>query len=265
VGRILLPLPPLEHLSTPPVCAFPCFKESSHWRDHLANILRREIVAQTFSSGLNRELATDYHGLVLKLFLTAAIEGELSGQSLGPVVWERIRAMTDALAAIMDATVNPPRQSDSDDRIGILLDAPDYSRWKALLATGQSLFGALPWWPEQSVDDLRTSLWTCNVKAPPLPQERLPVRPAIFTDAGHVYFYDGRGKKEIWCRCNHGPHGFFSIAAHAHADALSVELRVGGVQILADPGTYCYPGDPAWREYFRSTVGHNTLELMSQD
>lgn len=246
-------------------CAFPCFDESPRWRDRSARILRHEVVAQTFPSGLNRELATDYHGLVLELFLAAAIEGELSGKSLGPVVWERIRAMTDALAAIMDATGNPPRQGDGDDGIGILLDAPDYSRWKALLATGQRLFGALSWWPEQSVDDLRTYLWTCNVKTPPLPQERLPVRPAIFTDAGHVYLRDGHASGEIWCRCDHGPHGFLSIAAHAHADALSVELRVGGVQILADPGTYCYHGDPAWRAYFRSTVGHNTLELMSQD
>ena len=246
-------------------CAFPCFNESSRWRERSAGVLRHEVVAQTFPSGLNRELATDYHGLVMELFLTAAVEGELSGQSLGPIAWERIRAMTDALAAIMDATGNPPRQGDGDDGVGILLDAPDYNRWKALLSTGQRLFGALSWWPEQSVDDLRTFLWTCNVTTPPLPQGRPHVRPAIFRDAGHVYLRDGRGDKEIWCRCDHGPHGFLSIAAHAHADALSVELRVGGVQILADPGTYCYYGDPAWRAYFRSTIGHNTLELMSRD
>ena len=31
--------------------------------------------------------------------------------------------------------------------------------------------------------------------------------------------------------------------------------------MLADPGTYCYHGDPAWRSYFRSTIAHNTIEL----
>jgi hypothetical protein len=66
---------------------------------------------------------------------------------------------------------------------------------------------------------------------------------------------------EIWCRCDHGPHGFLSIAAHAHADALSIEVRHGGVDILADPGSYCYHGETEWRAYFRSTLGHNTLEL----
>ena len=51
-------------------------------------------------------------------------------------------------------------------------------------------------------------------------------------------------RDEIWCRCDGGPHGYLSIAAHAHADALSVEVRYGGVDILADPGTYCYHGEP---------------------
>ncbi len=42
---------------------------------------------------------------------------------------------------------------------------------------------------------------------------------------------------------------------------LSLEVRHDGVDILADPGTYCYHGEPAWREWFRSTAGHNTVEL----
>jgi len=48
-----------------------------------------------------------------------------------------------------------------------------------------------------------------------------------------------------------GELGFKSIAAHGHADALSVTLRVGGNDILIDPGTYDYFTYPAWRTYFR--------------
>ena len=42
-----------------------------------------------------------------------------------------------------------------------------------------------------------------------------------------------------------------------------LEVRHDGVDIFADPGTYCYHGEPAWREWFRSTAGHNTVELDS--
>jgi hypothetical protein len=71
--------------------------------------------------------------------------------------------------------------------------------------------------------------------------------------------------KELWCRGDVGPHGFTSIAAHAHADALSLEVRVDGVEVVADPGTYCYHGEARWRRYFRGTVAHSTLELDGRE
>ena len=37
------------------------------------------------------------------------------------------------------------------------------------------------------------------------------------------------------------------------------------MDILADPGTYCYHGEPEWRSYFRSTIGHNTVEIGGRD
>ena len=70
---------------------------------------------------------------------------------------------------------------------------------------------------------------------------------------------------EIWCRCDGGPQGFLSIAAHGHADALSIEVRHDGVDLLVDPGTYCYHGEPEWRSYFRSTRAHNTIEIDGED
>ncbi len=42
-------------------------------------------------------------------------------------------------------------------------------------------------------------------------------------------------------------------------------MRHAGVDLLVDPGTYCYLTDPLARRYFRSTVAHNTLEIGGQD
>ena len=98
-------------------------------------------------------------------------------------------------------------------------------------------------------------------------ESRPAQRPWRFADAGITLLRTSAdtGEHEIWCRCDGGPHGFLSIAAHAHADALSVEVRHAGVDILADPGTYCYHGERAWRSYFRSTLAHNTAELGGQN
>jgi hypothetical protein len=96
---------------------------------------------------------------------------------------------------------------------------------------------------------------------------RMATRQSHFPDAGLTILRtssDDRGT-DLWCRCDGGPHGFLSIAAHAHADALSLEVRSDGVELLADPGTYCYHGELEWRRYFRSTLAHNTLEIDGQD
>jgi hypothetical protein len=90
--------------------------------------------------------------------------------------------------------------------------------------------------------------------------------PRVFHDAGLCLLRTSpEDGPEIWCRCDGGPHGFLSIAAHAHADALSVEVRYDGVEVLVDPGTYCYHGEPRWRSYFRSTSAHNTVEVDGAD
>jgi hypothetical protein len=243
-------------------CAFPWFPESGAWRQAAADALRRELARQTFADGLNRELATEYHGFVLELGLAAALEGEAAGHPLDDQAWEVLARMTDALAAMVDVRLRPPRQGDADDGHGLLLDGPGYDRWASLLATGAALFGPAPWWPGAPAGDVRTALWT-RLANRPLPVAARPARrPSLFPDAGMALLRDETGRPdELWCRADHGPHGYLSIAAHAHADALAVELRVGGVELLADPGTYCYGAEPAWRAYFRSTLAHNTLEV----
>ena len=59
--------------------------------------------------------------------------------------------------------------------------------------------------------------------------------------------------------------GFGALAAHGHADALSIVLRVAGEDVLVDPGTYDYFTYPAWRAYYRSTPAHNTVTIDGVD
>ncbi|MGW4954689.1 alginate lyase family protein [Streptomyces parvulus] len=247
-------------------CAFGWFPASARLRDDALRSLERHLRGNTFLSGLNRELATEYHGLVLELGLAALAEADLAGVPVPPSVRLVLLRMTDALAAVVDDRLRPPRQGDADDGHGLIVDGGGTDRWASLLATGDALFGRLPWWPDVTATDVRTPLLAALVRPYPAGEAARVTRPASrpghFADAGLTVL---RGPDGIWCRCDGGPHGFLSIAAHAHADALSVEVRHDGVDVLADPGTYCYHGQPVWRRYFRSTLGHNTLELDGAD
>jgi Heparinase II/III-like protein/Heparinase II/III N-terminus len=246
-------------------CAFPWFPENERWRRDSARLLERELLRNTFPSGIGRELASDYQRFVAELGLLAAVEAEVAARPLSATVWRRLCAMIDSAAAVVDQRLRPPRQGDGDDGRALLLDAPEPASWASLLALGDALFGRLEWWPPVTADAASTIISSLVVTAHEI-QGRPVARPSRFADAGMTMLRtSGDDGPEIWCRCDGGPHGYLSIAAHAHADALSVELRYGGVDILADPGTYCYHGEPAWRSYFRSTIAHNTIELGGQD
>ena len=247
--------------------AFPWFPESRRWRGRALRSLDVALQRNTFGSGLNRELATEYHGLVMELALAAAAEAHAAGAPVPASIWEVLARKADALAAIVDETVRPPRQGDADDGQGLVVDGDATNRWGSLLATGEALFGRPPWWPPCAYGDVRTVALAALAGPHPPVGPRPATRPAELADAGMTILRApaADGHPEIWCRCDGGPHGFLSIAAHAHADALSVEVRHGGVDVLADPGTYCYHGEPQWRRYFRSTLGHNTLELDGTD
>lgn len=253
--------------------AFPWFPQSGRWHRAAAAELELEAARQVFPDGLSREQASEYHGFVLELLMVAAVEGQFAGRPFSADFHETIAHMADAWAALLDVQGRAPRQGDTDDAQVLVLDPVDRERRPAsLLAAAEGLVDGCPWWPPAR-PDLRSRLFAALAgdrgAARPLaqpPVARPTTRPHLFPDAGLAVLRDLEPRAdELWCRCDHGPHGYLSIAAHAHADALSIELRHGGVDILADPGTYCYLTEPVLRRYFRSTLGHNTLEIGGQD
>ena len=244
--------------------AFPWFEESAAWADESASRLQQELANNTFPSGVNRELAFDYHGLVAELGLTAAAEADRAGRPFPDATWRSLIRMLDVAAASLDCRLRAPRQGDSDEGRALVIASPESNRWEALLAVGQALFGAPEWWPPAQ-PGVASTLLSALAWRRPVP-DRPARRPWHFKDAGITIFRSESGDgPEVWCRCDSGPHGFLSIAAHAHADALSIEVRHDGTDILSDPGTYCYSSDPPFRHYFRSTIGHNTLEVLGRD
>ena len=59
----------------------------------------------------------------------------------------------------------------------------------------------------------------------------------------------------------HSNLGLETLFGHGHADALSVLLWWGHVPVLIDLGSGQYNGDQGVRNYFRSTIAHNTVEV----
>ena len=242
---------------------FDLFAESPGWAEEAARVLEQELRSNTFPSGVNREMAFEYHGFVAELTMVAAAEASWAGHPLSDDLWDQLYRMIDVVAATVDVKVRAPRYGDGDNGRALVLDPPTAEHWSGLLAIGEALYDAPAWWPR--VEPTMTST-VLAFMADRRPTADPRSRPSHYEDAGLTLLRSAPSDgEEIWCRCDAGPHGFLSIAAHAHADALAVEVRCNGVDVLADPGTYCYHGEPQWRSYFRSTLAHNTVEVGGND
>ena len=127
-------------------CGLPWFEESDRWRVDAAALLEAELRRNTFATGINRELASEYHAFVAMLGLVAAVECDAARAPLHESTWHVLCAMVDAAAATVDESLRPPRQGDGDDarRAG---DGRRHRGWSSFLAVGGA-FLPLPWWPD---------------------------------------------------------------------------------------------------------------------
>jgi hypothetical protein len=82
----------------------------------------------------------------------------------------------------------------------------------------------------------------------------------LFPDVGIAVMVSGQNVAIV----DAGPFGPGG-AGHSHADTLSIVVRSGDDEILIDPGTYTYVGDPKWRDWFRGTAAHNTVRIDGLD
>lgn len=240
---------------------FPLFDESTSWADDARQRLVSEFDQQTLPDGHNCELASDYHLLVTELLILPSLLMTHEGSSSATAVQSTMSRALDALASVVDTRLQPPRFSDSDDAFGLLLDPPSATdRVADLLDFGTWFIGGTEWWPQASTAWVRSDVLR-QLFPSPLAVSRTTNRTETFRDAGLSVLRSTDGPDELITYFDHGALGYLSTAAHGHADALSIDVRHNGIEVLGDPGTYCYHGEREWRDYFRSTMAHNTVTL----
>ncbi len=67
--------------------------------------------------------------------------------------------------------------------------------------------------------------------------------------------------RRLACHVSCGPNGQEGVGGHAHNDKLSFTLRVDGIPLVIDSGTFGYSANLPERDRFRSTAMHNTLQV----
>ncbi len=234
--------------------------------------LAEQLFAQTNPDGGDKEQTTSYHLFVAQFFLLAGLVSRWMHEDFDAAYWERLEKMFEFIAVLSEGGPCPPAIGDSDD--GYVLDLGGGANdWRGWLNAASCIFerpyfrpkgdhGQPAWWllGKQAYEASRAygHQQVGGGAAARLTSKAL-------ADTGYYVLQSSEGAICASAVIDCGDLGFGAIAGHGHADALSLCLRLAGQDVLVDPGTYDYFTYPAWREFFRSTRAHNTVEVDGEN
>ena len=228
---------------------------------HGRTVLEEEIEKQIFDDGVGAEQSPTYTAFSVELFALAALLGRLTGNSLSPGYERRLASAAEFMCWLIDENGQVPAIGDNDEGRGVALSLDPEPNYVASVAAavggllGQKQFVTIHRSPE-----LRDAIFD------PPKVMTAPVRTGmrIFPAGGYTVVRERHAGESTLLVFDHGPLGYLSIAAHGHADALSVWLHVGTIPVLVDAGTYLYHAGGEWRDFFRSTGAHNTVTVEGE-
>lgn len=248
---------------------WPCWPESGRWEALARRGLEAEALKQNTADGVNREQAIYYQHEVMDMMLLCHHIGQANGAGFSPAYLERLEKLAEFVAALMDVGGNVPMTGDADDAQMVRLSYEDgWSPYRSLLASCAVLFkrGDFKRKAGGFDDKNRWLFGQAGVRAWDALPERTEQPVLAFPEGGYYLLGKQFGMPdEIRIVVDCAPLGYLSIAAHGHADALSFTLSAAGEELLIDPGTYAYHTQKMWRDYFRGTAAHNTVQVDGQD
>ena len=224
---------------------------------HIAGAIERETMLQIFDDGVGAEQSPSYAAFTAEMALLCASVARSSGQPFAAAVEARLGRFAEFVAWLAGPDGAVPSIGDNDEGRVLTLCQPEPAYVGDVAAAIDAHLGlpsALP-----ATASLRQALL-----GSPLPGSA-PEGARTFATGGYTVWRTKGAGRQIALVFDHGPLGYLSIAAHGHADALSVLLAVDGRPVLVDPGTYLYQAGGAWRSWFRGTAAHNTLSVDDAD
>ena len=234
-------------------CYFNTFPHAKKWRESSSKVLEQEIIAQTYPDGCTEEHAFGYQFFVMQFFLLSLRAGNATGNRFSTEYRDRLKKMYRFMDEISADTGTPPNMGDSDN--GYVLDLGDLPRNTCeLLTVGGHEFGIT-----SLLSGIRseTVFWLFGDVPRENEIEDKRRKSKLFSDSGYALLRTDR--LSVFFDC--AEIGYGRIAAHGHADCLSFCLSVDGRPVIVDPGTYDYFTSPGWRDHFRQTKAHNTVEI----
>ncbi len=245
----------------------PRISAGKNWFSLALKRLGQEVKKQVHSDGVDAEQAIHYQAFVTEALLLLLLVSRRNQVELPVEIESTVQRMCGFLRSIIDSKGNVPAIGDSDDGHILNMAGHPINSYLFLLHTAAVVFNKSEF-KVPGFDFNEHAYWLLGSAGIGKYRELETGEPhasECFKHGGYSVLRSGKGYSERVIVFYHAPLGYGSLAAHGHADALSVTLSVGGYPVLTDPGTYIYNVQRKWRDYFRKTQNHNTICLDNKD
>lgn len=236
----------------------------AEWLRAGRDIVVSEMFNQTTEDGVDFEMSTAYHRLVLEGFCSSYVLLRAAGETVPDPAWQRLERMCEFVQAYVKPDGSIPLIGDADDGRMQQLGVQALNEHRYLLSTGAVLFGradfkatAAEYWDE--------SFWLLGPESAAafdrLPNQAQPVASRAFPHGGFYLLRSPTAHVVIDC----GEVGMRGRGGHGHNDILSFELFLNGINVVSDCGSYLYTASREWRNKFRSTAFHNVVQVDDEE
>jgi hypothetical protein len=233
---------------------------TQQWQRYGKQTLEKEILKQIHEDGIGAEQSPTYTAFSLEFFSLALWVGQQQGMNFAPSYLERLKKAGLALRCFVDMHGNLPRIGDDDEGRVLFVDFHEEDYVLSILEVLAAATNTPEIAPPRAVPSLRSFMF--GIVEP----FAAPASINVFEKGGYTVIREkDTAETETLLVFDHAPLGYLSIAAHGHADALSIWLHRNGIPVLVDAGTYLYHAGKEWRSHFRSTPAHNTLCINNTD
>lgn len=226
---------------------FPELRDAERLARESAALLTENLLTDLLHDGVQVELSTHYHQLVIEVATTFVALARWHGLGIEPTLVERLAHSLSFSLWMQHPDGSMPLIGDSDN-----------GDHRPMLALGAELL---------DLPELRWGATLGRAGAPPAAPAR------HFASSGYFVLGDGWGSDPATFAQRQ--HIFYDCAqlgagSHCHYDLFNFTYYAGGAPVVVDPGRYTYHSAPDadgvdWREQFKSTSYHNTITIDRLD
>ena len=231
------------------------------WIDYSVKILTEELAKQNYSDGVNKEMSLHYQAFIMEAYGIMAILLRRNNKSI-PESW--ITYLTHMSEFVADCCGDYGETivfGDNDE--GKIIDfTGKVKNYYQYILQLMGIVLSKKYITTQIIEDIRWIATPDEIEAYKNSEGYVPGLISNYREGGYTIL---RSKdRKVLIGFDHANLGFGKLAAHGHADALSVQVFYKGLPMLVDSGTYNYHVPRNCRDSFREEAAHNTVKIKNK-